>query len=101
MIVEFAFFVGSVRYVRHLRYNRRNTIEYGNVYNHYEQRIRVEEDTYAALKGDDGTFDDLLTRLVDERCEQIRAGAGLWQGTHAAEKARDVRSQLKRDVGSR
>ena len=66
--------------------------------------IRVEEDTHAALtalKGDDETFDELLTRLVEERRESVRAGAGLWQGTDAAEKARAVRSELKQGIGSR
>lgn len=64
--------------------------------------IRVEEDTHAALsalKGDDETFDELLSRLVRERCETLRAGAGLWAGTDAAEKAREARTEMKRGVG--
>ncbi|MFC4540884.1 antitoxin VapB family protein [Halosolutus amylolyticus] len=54
-------------------------------------RIRVDGDTYealAALKGDDETFDDLLSRLIGERRKSIRNGAGLWEGTDAAERAR-------------
>ena len=44
------------------------------------RRIRVEEDTHAALaslKGDDETFDDLLTRLLRERHDGPQSGAGL------------------------
>lgn len=74
----------------------------------YTQRmsksIRVEEDTHAALaalKGDDETFDDLLSRLIEERRETIRAGAGLWEGSDAAEKAREARREMKRGVGER
>lgn len=66
--------------------------------------IRVEDNTHAALaalKGDDETFDDLLSRLVRERRETIREGAGLWKGTDAAEKAREARKETKRDVGLR
>ncbi|WP_134670239.1 DUF7557 family protein [Halorussus marinus] len=66
--------------------------------------IRVDDDTHAALaalKGDDETFDELLSRLVRERRETIRAGAGLWSGTDAAERAREAREQMKRDVGGR
>jgi predicted CopG family antitoxin len=66
--------------------------------------IRVEEDTHAALaalKSEDETFDDLLSRLVRERRETIRAGAGLWAGTDAAERAREARTEMKEDVGSR
>lgn len=64
--------------------------------------IRVEEDTHralAALKGEDETFDELLTRLLEERRETIRAGAGLWEDSDAAERAREVRTEMKRDVG--
>ncbi|WP_128904059.1 DUF7557 family protein [Halorubrum amylolyticum] len=66
--------------------------------------IRVDEDTHAALaslKSDDETFDDLLTRLIRERREDIRAGAGLWSGTDAPERAREKRREMKRGVDSR
>ena len=66
--------------------------------------IRVDDDTHAALaalKGDDETFDELLSRLVEDRRETIREGAGLWDGTDAAEKAREARSEMKRGVGDR
>ena len=48
--------------------------------------IRVEDDTHAALaalKGEDETFDELLSRLVRERHESARDGAGLWEGKSA------------------
>jgi predicted CopG family antitoxin len=66
--------------------------------------IRVDEDTHAALaslKGDDETFDELLTRLLRERRENVRAGAGLWEGTDAADCARAKRRETKRGVDSR
>jgi predicted CopG family antitoxin len=66
--------------------------------------IRVDDDTHAALaalKGDDETFDELLSRLVEQRREAVRQGAGLWDGTDAAEKAREARGQMKDGVGAR
>jgi predicted CopG family antitoxin len=66
--------------------------------------IRVDEDTHAALaalKGEDETFDDLLSRLVRERRESIRDGAGLWADSDAPEKARAARTEMKDDVGAR
>lgn len=66
--------------------------------------IRVEDDTHAALsalKDEDETFDELLSRLVDERREHVRAGAGLWSGTDAAERARNARDEMKHSVADR
>ena len=66
--------------------------------------IRVDEETHAALaslKGDDETFDELLSRLLRERRETVRAGAGLWEGTDAADRARAKRREMKRGVDSR
>lgn len=66
--------------------------------------IRVEEETHAALaalKGENESFDDVLSRLLEERRESIRTGTGLWEGTDAAEKARAARREMKRDVGPR
>jgi len=66
--------------------------------------IRVADDTHAALaalKGEDETFDELLSRLIRERRESIQAGAGLWADSDAATKAREARSEMKRDVGRR
>jgi predicted CopG family antitoxin len=65
--------------------------------------IRVEEDTHtalSALKGEDETFDDLLSRLIEDRREVVEAGAGLWEGTDAAEKARTKRDEMKSGVGT-
>ena len=64
--------------------------------------IRVDDETHsalAALKGDDETFNELLARLLEERRESVREGAGLWEGTDTAEKARDARKEMKRGVG--
>ncbi|WP_436907464.1 DUF7557 family protein [Halosimplex marinum] len=66
--------------------------------------IRVDEETHAALaalKGDDETFDDVLSRLIEDRRERVREGAGLWEGTDAAERAREAREEMKRAVGDR
>jgi predicted CopG family antitoxin len=74
---------------------------YERVYN-MSKTIRVGDDTHrrlAQLKGEDETFDELISRLLRQRRENIRDGAGLWDGSNAAEKARDARSQMKRDVG--
>ena len=65
--------------------------------------IRVDADTHralAALKGEDETFDELLTRLLRERRETVRAGAGLWEDSDAAERAREARTEMKRGVGN-
>ena len=64
--------------------------------------IRVSEDTHAALaalKGDEETFDDLLSRFVAERREAVRGGAGLWADSEAATAAREARTEMKRDLG--
>ncbi|GAB3707423.1 DUF7557 family protein [Halorubrum pallidum] len=65
------------------------------------KRIRVDEDTHAALaslKGDDETFDDLLTRLLRERRENIGSGASLWAESDAPECARETRQELKSGI---
>jgi predicted CopG family antitoxin len=64
--------------------------------------IRVDDETHAELarlKGDDESFDDLISRLLRQRRTNIRDGAGLWSEGDAAEKARDARRQMKQDVG--
>ena len=61
------------------------------------KRIRVEEGTHAALaslKGDEETFDDLLTRLLRERHDGPQSEAGLWEGSDAPERARETRREL-------
>lgn len=64
--------------------------------------IRVTEDTHAALSGlkrDDESFDELLTRLLAERREAVRSGAGLWADSEAPERAREARNEMKRTIG--
>ncbi len=64
--------------------------------------IRVDEDVHAALarlKREDESFSGLLDRLLAERRERVREGAGLWSGSDAAEEARAARREMKRDVG--
>ena len=66
--------------------------------------IRVSEDTHSALealKGEDETFDDLLSRIVRDRRETIEEGAGLWSGSDAGDAARDGREEMKESTGSR
>lgn len=66
--------------------------------------IRVDEETHAALaalKRDDETFDDLISRLVEVRREVVSEGAGLWSDSDAADAARDARDRMKEDVGRR
>ncbi|QKY16799.1 antitoxin VapB family protein [Halorubrum sp. CBA1229] len=68
------------------------------------KRIRVEEDTHAALaslKGDDESFDDLLTRLLREHRGGPQSGAGLWEGSDAPEHARETRRELKSGIDTR
>ena len=65
--------------------------------------IGVDEDTHAALaalKRENETFDDLLSRLAARRAEAVRAGAGLREETDAADGARAARETMNRDVGS-
>lgn len=67
------------------------------------KRIRVDEETHAelaALTGGDETFDDVLSRLLEERRERIREGAGLWEDTDAAERASEVRESMKGTVAT-
>ena len=68
------------------------------------RRICVDEETHAALaslKGDDETFDDLLTRLLRERHDGPQPGAGLWEGSDAPERARETRRELKYGIDTR
>jgi len=68
------------------------------------KRIRVDEETHAALaslKGEDETFDDLLTRLLREHHGNSRSGAGFWEESGAAEYARETRQELKTGIDTR
>lgn len=65
--------------------------------------IRVTDETHEALaklKGENETFDDLLSRLIEERRTAVREGAGLWEESNAANLARQKRRELKEGVGS-
>ena len=65
--------------------------------------IRVSEETHAmltSLKSSGETYDDLLKRFVRERRELIRPGARLWEGTDAAEQARQRRMEMKDNIVS-
>lgn len=65
--------------------------------------IRVSEETHAmltSLKSSDETYDELLKRFVRERRELIKTGAGLWEGTDAAEHARRRRTEMKDNIES-
>lgn len=64
--------------------------------------IRVDDDTHAALtalKRDDETYDDLISRLVEVRREAVSEGAGLWSDSDAAAEARSARERLKEQMG--
>ena len=66
--------------------------------------IRVKEDTHAALaalKSEDESFDELLSRLLREHQETVESGAGLWADTDAADGAREARKRMKEDIGAR
>lgn len=68
------------------------------------ERIRVDEDTCAALeplKDDEETVDELFSRLRREREVVVDAGAGLWEGTDAAERARETHGNNNGDLGAR
>lgn len=67
------------------------------------ERIRIEEETYAALsalKGQGERFDELLSRLLEERHDCVRDGAGLWEGSDASEKVREAREEMEQGVGN-
>ncbi len=64
--------------------------------------IRVDEDTHARLerlKTEEETFDDLIERLLADRRELVRSGAGLWGDSDAGTRAREKRREMKHDVG--
>ena len=68
------------------------------------ERIWIDPETYAALeslKRDEETFDELVTRLLGSRRRDVCAGAGLWEGTDAAERAREKRREMKRERSRR
>jgi len=65
--------------------------------------IRVGERTHAdlaKLKGEDESFDDVISRLLEDRRDAIREGAGYWSGDDA-ETAREKVQEMKEEVGGR
>ncbi|MDG5817990.1 antitoxin VapB family protein [Natronococcus sp. A-GB7] len=66
------------------------------------ERIRVSDATYVkleSLRADGETFDDVISRLLDERYRRVHAGAGYWCDSDASECARRTRAELKREIG--
>lgn len=70
------------------------------------EQIRVSSDIKAALeeqKGPDESYNDVLERLIEKQVERrreaIRDGAGIWEGTDAADEARAARDALRDDIG--
>jgi len=64
--------------------------------------IRVDDETHAALselRGEEETYDDVITSLLEQRRETVQEGAGLWEGTDAAESALEARKRMKKGVG--
>jgi len=69
-----------------------------------DKSIRVSEETHSALKalkGDNETFDELLSRMIQDRRETIQEGAGLWSGTDAGDAAREAREEMKEGMRER
>lgn len=65
--------------------------------------IRVDEETHAALsalKREDETYDDVLSRLLEKRREAVAEGAGLWDESDAATAARKARRARRGASGS-
>jgi predicted CopG family antitoxin len=64
--------------------------------------IRVDDATHAALtalKREDETYDDLISRLVEVRRAAVSEGAGLWNDSDAAAEARNARERVKDQLG--
>lgn len=64
--------------------------------------VRLDEDTHAILadlKGEEETFDEVIRRLLAERRERIREGAGYWDDDDAA-VARTRHERMRESVGN-
>lgn len=64
--------------------------------------VRVDDETHDRLrnlKREGESLDDVISRLLENREEEIEEGAGIWEGTDAAEEARDARRSMKDSVG--
>ena len=70
------------------------------------EQIRVSPEVKAALEAEKEpgeSYNETLERLIDERVARrrkaIREGAGLWEGTDAAEKAKQLRDEMNDEFG--
>lgn len=63
--------------------------------------IRVDEETHAdlaRLKGEGESFDDVISRLLERRRDEIGEGAGYWS-EEDADAAREKLAEMKAGVG--
>ena len=70
------------------------------------EQIRVSPEVKAALEAEKEpgeSYNETLERLIDERVARrrkaIREGAGLWEGTDAAAKAKQLRDEMNDEFG--
>lgn len=64
--------------------------------------VRLDEDTHAILaelKGEEETFDEVIRRLLAQRRERIRDGAGYWDEEDAS-AARERHERMRESVGN-
>lgn len=64
--------------------------------------VRLDEETHsilAELKGDEETFDEVIRRLLSDRRERIRDGAGYWDEEDAS-VARERHERMRESVGN-
>lgn len=64
--------------------------------------VRVDDETHdrlRSLKREGDSLDDVISRLLESREEEMEEGAGFWEGSDAAEEARDARKSMKDSVG--
>ena len=70
------------------------------------EQIRVSPEVKAALEAEKQpgeSYNEAVERLIEERVvrrrEAIREGAGLWEGTDAADHAKRIRNEMNDAVG--
>ncbi|ESS08999.1 MAG: hypothetical protein A07HN63_01208 [uncultured archaeon A07HN63] len=70
------------------------------------EQIRVSPEVKAALEAEKEpgeSYNETLERLIEERVARrrkaIREGAGLWEDTDAAEKAKQLRDEMNDEFG--
>ena len=65
--------------------------------------ISLNDEAYDRLrsaKGDDESFSDVVLRLTNADTD-VLSGFGAWQGTDAADRAREARDHLNRSLDER